>query len=311
MVTFVGVDVSKATLDVCILGTSCFQVGNDEDGISSLVLKLVELDCLVVMEYTGGHQMPLASALAVAKVRVALVNPRAARDFAGALGQMAKTDKVDSKVLAMFGERIRPTPTDLPDEGQQKLVALVVRRRQLVENRVAEQNRKFLAPAAVQSSLTAHITMLNQMIKEIDAEIAKLIRNSPIWKKRHDILESVSGVGKVTIGCLMAMLPELGTLNRKKIASLVGVASFNKDSGKKKGKRSCFGGRAPVRAALYMATLVATQHEPVIAAHYEQLVKRGKEKKVALVACMRKLLTILNAMVRDGTTWRAELAQPH
>ena len=312
MTTFVGVDVSKATLDVCVLGIQDFQATNDEEGLAEIISALSGLkDVLVVMESTGGYEMALASALANARIPFAIVNPRQVRDFARALGQMAKTDRIDARILALFGERIKTSITELPSEKQQKLMGLVTRRRQLIEMRVSEQNRQALAPSNVKASLIRHITALNAMIGELDKEIGKLIRNSPMWKKREDIMDTVAGVGRVTIMTLVALLPELGSLNRKKIASLVGLAAFNKDSGQLLGKRCCWGGRAAVRSVLYMAALSATQHNPVFQEHYKQLVARGKLKKVALVACMRKLLTVLNAMVRDGSDWQEVLAAPH
>jgi len=307
---YVGVDVSKRTLDVCILGARAFQIENNEEGIADLVKELSCTECLVVMESTGGHEIALATALALAKVECAIVNPRQVRDFARAFGQMAKTDKVDAEMLALFGERIKPAPTALPDEAQRRLLAKVVRRRQLVDMRSAEKNRKSIAAEEVKPSIDRLIKELTRMIKDLDKEIGKEIRDSSIWKQRKDILESVKGVGCATTCALVAMMPELGNLTRREIAALAGVASYNRDSGQKKGKRSCFGGRPGVRAALYMAALVASKHEPVIRAHYLQLVARGKLKKVALVACMRKLLTILNAMVRDNTQWNPQLAMP-
>ena len=312
MKTFVGVDVSKATLDVCVLGSLAFQTTNDEEGHLEIISRLSGLDeVLLVMESTGGYEMGLASALGNAKIAFAIVNPRQVRDFARALGRIAKTDRIDAEILALFGDRIKPDATELPSEEQQRLAALVTRRRQLVEMRVSEMNRKSIAPSSVRPSIIAHITALSAMINELDKDIGTLIRNSPMWKKRDDILDTVKGVGPITIITLLALLPELGSLNRKKIAALVGIASYNKDSGQAVGKRSCWGGRAGVRAVLYMAALSATQHNPIFQEHYNQLVARGKLKKVALVACMRKLLTILNAMVRDGTEWEEALAAPH
>lgn len=311
MTTFVGVDVSKAFLDVAIAGGREWRVENDESGLLELVEQLKELgDTRVVMEATGGYESLLATALWVAKVPFAVVNPRQVRDFAKALGRMAKTDKVDAKVLALFAQTMKPEATQLPSEEHQTLVATVTRRRQLIDMRVAEQNRRAMAMASLRPSIDEHIVALNHMINELDKDIGKAIRNSPMWKRKGDILCSVPGVGDGTTAAMVALLPELGTLDRRQIAALAGVAAFNRDSGKKQGQRSCFGGRAAVRAALYMAALNATRYEPVIRDHYKQLLTRGKKKKVALVACMRKLLTILNAMLRDDTSWNPTRAAP-
>jgi len=307
---YVGIDVSKAHLDVSV-GThqASWQVENNLVGIGELVEKLSEVrPALIVLEATGGYEMAAAGALALAKLPVAVVNPRQVRDFAKSLGRLAKTDRIDALVLARFGEAVQPEPRALADAQTQQLQAILGRRRQLIEMLVAENNRLHLVHKDVLVNLKDHIAWLEQSLDNLDKDLQDLLKNSPIWHEKDDLLRSVPGVGRVLSTTLLAELPELGTLNRKKIAALVGVAPYNCDSGKMHGKRAIWGGRASIRSVLYMATLSATRCNPVIRAFYERLIQAGKEAKVALVACMRKLLTILNAMMRNQKHWESALA---
>jgi transposase len=308
---FVGIDVAKDTLDIAVRPTAeTWQAANDAPGIPPLVTRLQALaPALVVVEATGGFEQPLGAALATAGVPIVVVNPRQVRDFAKATGQLAKTDALDAAVLAHFAEAVRPTPRPLPDAATQELRALLLRRRQLVDMLTAERTRHPQAPAVIQAAIQEHITWLEQQIARHDQELGDRLQASPVWRVQDDLLRSVPGVGPVLTRTLRAQVPELGTLNRRKIAAVVGVAPFNRDSGTLRGKRTIWGGRAPVRAVLYMATLVATRHNPVIRAFYTRLLAAGKTKKVALTACMRKLLTILNAMVKSQTPWQPQLAQ--
>jgi transposase len=303
--TYVGIDVSKATLDVSVRpAEERWTTLNDEGEIARLVLRLKELKpALVVMESTGGLEMPLAAALTVATLPAAIVNPRRVRDFAKATGRLAKTDALDAEVLARFAEAIRPEPHPVPSDEVRYLDALCGRRRQLLEMLTAESNRLAIANEAVKPDLEAHILWLRSRLKDVDKDIGKLIRNSPVWRKKNDILRSVPGVGPVLSSTLLAEVPELGNLNQKQIAALIGVAPMNRDSGTLHGKRTIWGGRRQVRAALYMGSLVATRFNPTIRAFYQRLVSAGKPKKLALTASMRKLLIILNAMIRNQTLW--------
>ena len=307
---FVGVDVSKRWLDVTVLPTSeKWRCGNEETEIAALLTRLREVaPTLVVLEATGGYEMPVAAALVVAGIPAAVVNPRQVRDFAKALGKLAKTDAIDATVLARFAQAVRPEARPLPDEQSQKLEALLARRRQLVEMLTAERNRRAMAGAQVLQDVDEHIAWLKMRLRDLDEKLAAAVQESPVWRDKDALLRSVPGIGPAVSVTLLAELPELGTLNRKKIAALVGVAPLNRDSGLQRGKRSIWGGRTTVRAALYMAALVAARHNPVIRALYRRLVAAGKAKKVALVACMRKLLTILNAMIRNRTSWSPETA---
>jgi transposase len=310
MTTYVGIDVSKAMLDVAIGAEgACFRVSNDEAGLSHLVAELAKsMPALVVLEATGGLELAAAAALAVAGVDVAVMNPRQVRDFAKSLGRLAKTDSIDARVLARFGEAIQPVPRRLPDAESQQLSAICSRRRQIVEMITAEKNRLHIVDVAVHPSIEAHIRWLAQELKDIDRQIGRSIRSSPLWRKRDELLKSAPGVGDVLSSTLIAELPELGTLNRKEIAALVGVAPLNRDSGTFKGTRTTWGGRAQVRRPLYMATLSATRFNPCIKAFYNRLCGAGKPKKVAIAACMRKLLTHLNAIARDQVAWAPPLA---
>jgi transposase len=301
---FVGVDVSKSTLDAAWSTGGKRHVANDESGIAALVDALKSAPpTLVVLEATGGYQAALVGALVVAKISVAVVNPRQVRDFAKALGKLAKTDAIDAAVLARFAEVVRPEPRAPVDEETLALEALLTRRRQLVEMITAESNRLKQSATTVRPSIKAHINWLRHQLADINRDLDAAIRSSPVWRESEDLLRSVPGVGRVLATTLLCELPELGRLNRKEAAALVGVAPLNRDSGAMRGKRKVWGGRASVRAALYMATLVATKHNPVIRDFYERLCRAGKLKKVALVACMRKLLTILNAMMRERRRW--------
>jgi transposase len=309
---FIGIDVSKAILDVAVRPTGeTWQINNDAQGIDQLVEKVRKMSpTLIILEATGGYEAASAASLGVAGLPVAVINPRQARDFAKSLGRMAKTDRIDAAVLARFGEVVRPEPHLLVDEQAVELQALIVRRRQLIEMIVAEKNRMRLCHRSILPQLKEHIQWLENELAEIDQDLHNRLQQSPIWREKDDLLRSVPGVGAVTSTTLLSELPELGRLNRKKIAALVGVAPYNFDSGTMRGKRTIWGGRAAVRSALYMATLAATHCNPVIRAHYQHLKDQGKPSKVALVACMRKLLTILNAMTHSMSAWNHNLAVP-
>ena len=303
---FVGIDVAKDHLDVAVRPTGVAR-RFAADELHALVGFVQQArPTLVVMEATGGLETAVAAALAAAGLAVAIVNPRQPRDFAKALGKLAKTDAIDAAVLAHFGEAVRPEPRPLPDAQTRELEALVMRRRQLLEMLIAERCRlSSCRVGSMRKSLEQHIEWLRKQMKDLDKDITKSVRNSPMWREKDDLLQSVPGVGPVVSSMVLVSLRELGTLNRKQIAALVGVAPLNRDSGKMQGKRSIWGGRAPMRAALYMATLVATKRNDTIRAFYQRLLIAGKAKKVALVACMRKLLTMLNAMLRSGRRWKS------
>ncbi len=304
---FVGIDVSKARLDVGSTPTvESLSVDNTEAGISTIIEHLAKLDvALVVLEATGGFEAPVVAALSTASIPVVVVNPRQVRDFARATGQLAKTDGIDAKILAEFAMAVRPKIRALPDEATSELKAFSARRRQLTEMIVAEKNRLGVASKSVRPNIEAHIRWLKDELDNIDDDILKLIKNNSSFKIKDKLLKSVPGVGPVISATLLSELPELGLLNRKQIAALVGVAPFNRDSGTFKGKRTVWGGRTHVRSALYMGTLIATRFNPVIKAFYNRLLEAGKLPKVALVACMRKMLTILNAMIKHQRAWQA------
>ena len=307
---FVGIDVSKAQLDMALRPEGRCSVSNDEAGFAQIIERLrVVSPALVVLEATGGLEIPLTGALAAAGVPVVVVNPRQVRDFAKATGQWAKTDALDAQVLAHFAEVIRPEPRPLPDAQTRMLAALLTRRRQLVEMLTAEKNRLASARPPVRTRLRTHITWLERELVHTDRALANTIRESPVWREKDDLLRSVPGVGPVLTTTLLANLPELGTLTSKHIAALVGVAPLNRDSGTWRGKRTVWGGRAQVRAVLYMGAIVAARFNPVIRGFYQRLCAAGKAKKVALTACMRKLLVILNAMLKHRTPWHTEVAQ--
>jgi transposase len=302
---FVGVDVAKAQLDIAVRPTAeAWRTPNQEPEVTALVERLRTLaPTLVVLEATGGLEWPLVAALAAAGLPVVIVNPRQVRDFARATGKLAKTDRLDATVLAHFAEAVRPEPRPLPDDTGRTLAALVARRRQLIEMLTAERNRRHTAPPAVRTEVDEHIAWLEQRVKRLDGDLERAVRQSPVWRAKDNLLQSVKGVGPVLSTTLLVELPELGTLDRKQIAALVGVAPFARDSGTLRGKRTCWGGRASVRAVLYMSALVATRFNPVLCTLYKRLLAAGKLKKVALVACMRKLLVILNALLRDQRRW--------
>ena len=302
---FVGVDVSKATLDVCVWPQAeSWQVSNDEAGITGLLSRLTELEPVaVVMEATGGIEMPLAGALLAGGVPVHVVNPRQVRDFARAIGRLAKTDAIDAQVLAKFAEAVKPERRPLLDEATQGLKALVLRRRQLLDMQQAEKSRRRRADRSVRRSLEANIEWLQKLINELDDDLDSTVKSSPAWRETEQLLRSVPGVGPVLATTLMALLPELGQANRREAAALVGVAPMNWDSGAKRGRRSIRGGRADLRHVLYMSALAATRYNPALRLLYQRLVAKGKLKKVALVACMRKLLSILNAIIRTQRAW--------
>ena len=302
---WVGIDVSKARLDVALgVAGELLWVANDARGIASLVARLVELAPeLVVLEASGGLQTALVAELGAAQLPVVVVNPRQVRDFARAIGQLAKTDALDARMLALFAERIRPQVRPLPGEQELELKALVARRRELVEMITAERNRLSRAPKLLHKEIRAHLRWLEGRLKDRDHDLDRMLRNSPLWREREDLLRAVPGVGPVLCATLLADLPELGALSRHQIAKLVGVAPLNCDSGTMRGRRAVWGGRAQVRAALYMATLAAVRCNPALKTFYLRLRSAGKPAKVALTAAMRKLLTILNAMLKHRTHW--------
>jgi len=304
--TYVGIDVSKDRLDVAVLGERQeTQVENSREGIARLVEQMQDLQPeLIVVEATGGYQRAVVEALFWAGLAVAVVNPARVRQFARACGLLAKTDKLDAQVLAVFGERVQPRRYESKSEAGKYLSALLGRRRQLDEMLKAEQNRLRTTSASLKSSVKRMITCLKQEKKLLDEQVQQCVAEQEAWQEQTEILKSAPGVGPVTTATLLAELPELGKMDRKKIAALVGVAPMNYDSGKKRGYRKTKGGRGEVRSVLYMATLVATRYNPLICAQYQQLLKRGKLKKVALIACLRKFLTILNAMLRDRQPFR-------
>ncbi len=307
---WVGIDVSKARLDIATRPSGqTWSIDHDAAGIEQLLARLGQGPvALIVVEASGGWEVPLVAALALARLPVAVVNPRQVRKFGEAVGHLAKTDRLDAHLLAHFGEAVHPEPRPLPDDQARHLQALMARRRQLLDMLVAEKNRLGLAHPRLKAGLQQHVAWLQQRLAELDDELQQQLRDSPIWREKSDLLRSVPGVGPVLSCTLLADLPELGQLNRKQIAALVGVAPFNRDSGRLTGKRMIWGGRAAVRRTLYMATLSATRFNPVIHAFYERLRHAGKPPKVALTACMRKLLTILNAMMHSGQPWQSQLA---
>ena len=310
--TYVGVDVSQAHLDSAVLPSGeAWRESHDSTGITRLQERLAVLaPALVVLEATGGAEARLAGELAGAQIPVAVVNPRQVRDFARATGRLAKTDALDAQVLARFAQAVRPPARALPDEATRELHALIGRRRQLVEMLTAERSRLRAAPAGLLARIEEHVAWLRRALAALDGDLEELVRASPIWREKDDLLRSVPGVGPVVATTLLASLPELGTLDRKRSAALVGVAPLNRDSGLLRGRRAVWGGRAPVRTARSMATLVAARHNPAIRAFYARLRAAGKPPKVALTACARKLLVVLNALLRHGTPWRAPGPHP-
>lgn len=311
VLTFVGIDVSKARLDVASHPAGATQsVANDEMGIKTLVDRLRAVKpVLIVLEATGGIERSVVRALVAAELPVTVANPRQVRDFAKATGQLAKTDVLDAQILARFAEAVRPALRPLPDEMTLELRALIARRRQISEMLTAEKNRLSRAPRRVQKRIEAHIRWLEGEMERYDEDLDQTIRQSPIWREQEDLLKSVPGIGSVISRTMLAELPELGNLNRKQIAALVGVAPLNWDSGLMRGRRVIWGGRAHVRTALYMGALTASRRNPVIRDFYKRLRAAGKKPNVALVACMRKLLVILNAILKHRVPWRPVVAQ--
>lgn len=311
--SFVGIDVAKATLEVALRPTGeCWQVTNNGQGITELCRRLLEVrPDLVVLEATGGLERLAVAELAHAGLPVVVVNPRQAHDFARATGRLAKTDRLDAHALAHFADAVRPAPRLLPDATTQELAALVTRRRQLMDMRVAESLRRSTAPAAALPRLKEHIAYLQACIDELDKMLQQQIEASPMWRAKDQLLQSAKGIGPVLSATLLGLVPELGRIDRKEIAALIGVAPFNRDSGAFQGKRSCWGGRGDVRAVLCMATLAAIRSNPPISALYARLIAAGKLHKVAITACMRKLLVVANALITSQTPWTPDFAQQH
>jgi transposase len=306
--SFIGIDVAKHRLEVHVRPSGeSFAMGYGEEEVAVLVGRLAALEpTLIVLEATGGMEVRLAAALAAAGLPVAVVNPRQVRAFARATGRLAKTDRLDAQAIARFAEAVRPAVRPLPDEATRHLGALVARRRQLLAMLVAERNRRQAADPALHQRLDAHLRWLEEALAEIESAIDGTVRRSPIWRAKEELLRSVPGVGPVSARTLLAELPELGSLTRRQAAALVGVAPFSRDSGRMRGRRTVWGGRAPLRACLYMAAVAAARGgNPLIAGFYKRLRLAGKPAKVALTACMRKLVVTLNAMLRTDTTWKS------
>ena len=303
---FVGVDVSKDSLDVAIgPGKEIITFTNDQKGVDTLIKKLSRIGPeLIVLESTGGYERLATSSFVEARLPVVIVNPRQVRDFAKSAGILAKTDAIDARVIARFAAAVKPDIRQLKDHETSELTALVTRRRQIIDMIVAESNRLKLANKRNKKDIKDHIRWLEKRLDKIETDIGKAIQNSPIWRCKDNILQSVPGIGPVTSATLICDLPELGVLNPKKIAMLAGLAPLNCDSGKFKGRRRIWGGRASVRSGLYMATLAAIRCNPAIKGFYQRLIAAGKCHKVAATACMRKLLIIVNAMLRDQTLWQ-------
>jgi len=305
---FVGIDISKQELVVAVRPTAELQsFTNTEEGLAALIRFLQPLSAhAIVLEATGGFARAAVNAMALAALPVVVVNPRQIRDFARSVGLVAKTDAIDAQIIARFAEAVRPEFRPLKDQETQKLEALNNRRRQIVEMLTAEKNRLGASPEWCHKDIRSHITWLEKRLKRANDDIDDLIKQSPVWRQKEKILTSVLGVGPVVTTTLLCGLPELGSLSARKLSALVGVAPFNRDSGQYRGRRSCWGGRAHVRAALYMAALTASRCNPVIRAFYQRLRLAGKPAKVALVACMRKILVILNAMIKNNTCWQQD-----
>ena len=306
---FVGIDVSQDRLDVAFRPTGRRkEVIHEPKQITLLTEELQELQpALIVLEATGALEIALVTSLAKAKLPVVVVNPRQVRDFAKSLGKLAKTDALDAAVLAHYGDAVRPEVRPIKSEDLQELSALLSRRRQLVDMIVMEKGRLSRAQQHVQGGIKEHIAWLEKRLKDVDRTLEKRIKNNPLYREKGGIIRSVPGIGPVLMCSLLADVPELGTLNRRQIAALVGVAPLNRDSGRYTGQRSTWGGRSKVRSVLYMGAVVAVKHNPVIRVFYERLIGAGKKFKVAITACMRKLLTILNAMVRTGSYWNPDV----
>jgi transposase len=303
--TFIGIDVARDSLEVAVRPTGeHWSVGNQTVGIAELLVRLRAVrPTLIVLEATGGLELPVLGILGSAGLPIVAVNPRQVRDFAKATGKLAKTDAIDAQVLAHFADAVRPAVRPLPDAASRALSALVARRRQLVEMLTAEENRRASASLTIRPDIQEHIGWLRKRLKGIDKELSQALRTSPLWREQEDLLRSVPGIGPVVAVTLLAGLPELGHTSGKQIGALVGVAPLNRDSGTLRGKRTVWGGRSAVRAVLYMAALVGTRSNPVLKTLYTRLLAAGKTKKVALTACMHKLLTILNAILKHRTPW--------
>ena len=307
---YVGVDVSKDTLDVAVSNSpGAYQFTNDHEGIAQAIRHIASLQPEgIILEATGNLEIPLAAELQAKCLPAVIINPRQVRDFARATGALAKTDVIDARILALFGLRIKPEVRLLPDKGAREMISLLARRRQLVEMLIAERNRLSRAEEDIRPNIKDHVKWLEESLSGINTDLENRIRSSPTWQEKDNVLRSVPGIGKVVSSTLLIELPELGKLNRRKIAALVGVAPLNRDSGTMRGKRTVWGGRAKLGAVLYMAALVATKRNPIIAAFYQRLLDAGKVRKAALVACMRKLLTMVNAMTRTMTPWNPEMS---
>lgn len=307
---FVGIDISKAWLDIAIHESEVgWRAENNAEGIETLVERLKPMAPeIIVLEATGGFEILLVAHLQQAGLPVVVTNPRRVRAFASSTGRLAKTDKLDAKLLAHFAAAVRPPLRRLPSQEEELLTGLLPRRRQLVDMLTVEKNRLVTVRPALKGDIEEHLAWLQEKLSKLDEEIGQFIQATPVWQAKDALLRSVPGVGRITSGTLLAMLPELGSLNRQQIAALVGVAPLNKDSGRKRGKRRTYGGRAGVRSVLYMAALAAKRYNPLIRKFYERLIQQGKEKKVALTACMRKLIVILNAMLRTHQPWRSQPA---
>lgn len=308
---YVGIDVSKDSLEVALRPSNTVQsFTNGEEGIAEILQLLrPQSPALIVLEATGKYERPMARALAVEGLPFNVINPRQARAFARATGILAKTDRIDALLLARFAETLRPEARSLKDEQTEALGELVTRRRQIVEMITAEKNRHAMATEKrVRRDIQVHIRWMEKRLDDLNDDIDQWIRQSPLWREKDQLLQSVTGVGPVLASTILGSLPELGTLNRKQIAALVGVAPFNRESGRHKGKQKIQGGRSAVRSVLYMGTVAGIRSNPVLRSFYERLVAKGKPKKLALTACMRKLLVILNTMIKNGTRWQNQPA---
>ena len=304
----IGIDVSKARLDIGTSEAEHWSCANDEEGIAGLGEALQGRSIeRIVLEASGGYEAAAAGALAAAQLPVIVINPRQVRDFAKATGRLAKTDRIDALMLAQFAQQIKPQIRPLKDEQTLQLEALLSRRRQILAMLTAERQRLAMAAPAVRTDIKAHIHFLVKRLKDSDRGLDEALRASSVWREREALFKPVQGVGKQTVLSLCALLPELGRLNRRKVAALAGVAPYSCDSGTLRGRRRCWGGRAALRSVLYMASVTAVRFNPVIRAFYQRLLNAGKAKKLAITACMRKLLTLLNAMVRDNTAWNENL----
>jgi transposase len=308
---YVGIDVAKDSMEVTVHeGKERWAFSNDERGLTNLITKMKRLSpCLIVMEATGGYEVTIAAELQSRGFPAAVVNPRHIRDFARSVGILAKTDILDAKVIARYAATVQPTTRALPTEETKRLAGIMMRRRQIVAMRTAEKNRLHQADPAVKERIKVHITWLEQELNDLNKELKQMIESNPEWKEKSEIIQSVPGVGPNLAITILSDFPELGRLNRKQTAALSGVAPFNRDSGTMRGKRSIWGGRGVVRTAAYMSTISAIRFNPLLKPFYKRLIEAGKLRKVAMVACMRKLLCILNAMLKNHTTWDCKVHQ--